>query len=426
MRDHLVLEEPYRLLFPLGILMGTVGTGHWLAFAAGWTHAYSAFYHSSIQMQAYMSCFVFGFLLTAMPRFASAPHANAAELTMITGLILAISIFLAFGKWIISEICFMALLLSLATFAVKRFKARKGSNPNPPPLEFVWIPIAILHGLIGMSLLIAGQTKGLPSWSIAVGKPMEEQGFLLAVVLGVGGFLAPRLMGRSQVNKPVSPERIGIHAALGAMLFLSFWMEGLGSKMPAYWLRAMVVTAVLLWNRTLPFPPRVPDLFVKLLWISFWMVAGGSWGIAVFPQYRTAMLHLVLISGFSLMTFAIGTMVTLSHSGQAGELRKPLWILKGVGIGVGFAALVRLLAVFFPADYFILLGLAAACWIAAGLIWLFFITPKIIKIPQPGEFEKSHEDAKRRMMDIKKREECCGHSAETKHEPELCPQKEMK
>ncbi len=435
MKNHIVCEEPYRLFFPLGVLMGIIGVGHWLAFAAGWTHSYSAFYHSSIQMQAYMSCFVLGFLLTAMPRFASAPHATPVELFLFAGLILAISIFLALGKWVASEICFMALLLSLARFAVKRFKARKSSNPNPPPLEFIWIPIAILHGLMGTGLLIAGQTKNFPPWAIAVGKPMEEQGFLLSIVLGVGGFLAPRLMGRYQVIKPAEVEkmkgvpsvriqRIWIHAAAGMALFLSFCLEGVGVKVPAYCLRAIVVTVMLFWNRTLPFPPKVPDLFVKLLWISFWMVAAGSWGIAIFPQYRTAMLHLVLISGFSLMTFAVGTMVTLSHSGQSAELRKPLWVLKLVGLGVGFAAFIRLAAVFFPASYFIFLGFAAACWIAGGVGWLFFVAPRIVKIPQFGEFEKSHEEAKQRIIEIKQ-EECCVHHAEGKADPHSCRKEEI-
>jgi len=424
-----VLEEPYRLLFPLGILMGMIGVGHWLAYAAGWTQSCSAFYHSSVQMQAYMSCFVFGFLLTAMPRFASAPHATLGELSVFTGLILAIPVFLGWGLWQVSEVCFIGLLLSLARFAVKRIKSRESSAGGQPPLEFIWIPVAILHGLVGMGLLIAGQAKVLPAWAYSVGKPMEEQGFLLAIVLGVGGFLAPRLMGRHQVIQSAELEnereirririnKITFHAVAGILLFLSFWLEGLGIKSAAYWLRALLVTAILVWNRTLPLPPKVPDLFVKLVWVSFGMVALGHWGIAFFPQYRTAMLHLVLISGFSLMTFSVATMVTLSHAGEAAKLRQPLFILKVIGLGMAVTAAARVSAVFFPGNYFPILGFAAAVWLSAGIAWLCFVTPKIVKIPAADEFEKMHQEAKQRIHDLEKGSaECCSHQEE---KPKCC------
>lgn len=415
-----VLEEPYRLLFPVGILMGMIGVGHWLAYAAGWTPSCSAFYHSSVQMQAYMSCFVFGFLLTAMPRFASVPHATLPELSVFTGLILAIPAFLGWGIWQVSEVCFIALLLFFARFAVKRIISRKGSNGGRPPLEFIWIPIAVTHGVTGMGLLIAGQSKALPIWAYSVGKPMEEQGFLLAIVLGIGGFLAPRLMGRYEAAKSAGSEagKIVFHVAAGLILFASFWLEGLGLKPAAYWLRALLVTTVLVWNRTLPFPPRVPDLFVKLVWVSFWMVAIGHWGIAVFPQFRTALLHLVLISGFSLMTFAVGTMVTLSHAGEAEKLRQPLLIFKIIGLGMAVTALARVSAVFFPGNYFPILGFAAAVWLSAGIAWLCFVTPKIVKIPAADEFEKMHQAAKQRIQNLEAgTTECCSHQEE---KPKCC------
>jgi len=75
-----ICREPYRLFFPLGILMGTVGISHWLFYALGWMKSYSGFFHSSIQILSYMNCFIIGFLLTALPRFTGAKHATKNEL----------------------------------------------------------------------------------------------------------------------------------------------------------------------------------------------------------------------------------------------------------------------------------------------------------------------------------------------------------
>ena len=74
----LICREPYRLLFPLGALFGCLGVGHWLLYALQWSSA-SNLFHASIQMTAYMYCFIAGFLMTALPRFASAPPASTAR-----------------------------------------------------------------------------------------------------------------------------------------------------------------------------------------------------------------------------------------------------------------------------------------------------------------------------------------------------------
>ena len=88
-----IFQEPYRFFFPLGILMGAIGVGHWLMYSIGWLKTYSSEFHSSIQMETYMACFVIGFLLTAMPRFAQANHATKREFFLFAFLMIGIPIF---------------------------------------------------------------------------------------------------------------------------------------------------------------------------------------------------------------------------------------------------------------------------------------------------------------------------------------------
>lgn len=400
-------REPFRLLFPLGILFGLLGVGHWLWYALGWTDAYSGFYHASIQLGAYMYCFVTGFLLTALPRFTSASAATTPELLTLLALLLAQLGFASWGRWPLASACFAGLLLVLAVFAGRRVAGRR--SVASPPTEFVWIPIGALLGLAGSGLLGGAQSGILPAWLLGIGRPMAQQGFMTAIVLGVGGFMAPRLMGRGYlVNAPtdvteeraraIRKRRIHLHL-LAALVFLaSFLVEGVGRLGPAYLLRALVVTVELAWTTQFYRPPAAADLYVRLVWVSLWMVVFGFWGAGVIPRYKVAMLHVVFLGGFSLMTFAVGTMVVLSHAGQAQQVRRPLGVLWVVGAGLAGALICRLLAETAPSRYFQWLGLAAGCWMAAGLSWLLFILPRVLR-PVPAEtFERLHEAAKRQLL----------------------------
>ena len=406
----LLCDEPYRIFFPLGVIFGMAGVGHWLFYSFGWLKSYSGFYHSSVQMLVYMSSFVAGFLLTAMPRFAALPHATVGELLTFLILIVGIFVFLTLGHFIAGEICFIIWLLMLGRFGISRITKKREATANPP-VEMIWIPIAILHGVTGTLLLILGQLKLVAPWLIVVGKPMMEQGFLLSIVLGVGGFLIPRLMGTYKVSTSAEPclmdetsrlkrRNIPFHLTMGALLFLSFWLEGLGKEVFGYGLRALVVTSECVKNGLLPRPPRVSDLFVRLIWFSVWMINVGFWAVAFLPSYRVAMLHLVFIGGFSLLTFVIATMVVISHAGEGERLHRPLWIFGVIAVGLMLTLSKRLAVVFFPDFYFNFLGISAALWIAVGVSWLCFVAPRIVKIPEADEFGRMHEEAKERMLNL--------------------------
>ena len=402
-------REPYRVFFPLGIMIGLYGVGHWLFYGLGWIKNYSGLMHAFIQMQGYLGCFIIGFLLTAMPRLASAPTATKRELFSFLVLTLGIPVFLSYRLWPLADLFFILWLLSIACFAVKRILVKRETKVSPPT-EFVWIPIGILNGVIGSSLLALGHLALLPAWALSVGKPMVFQGFLFSIVLGVGGFLGPRLMGVQQLIQPenirkeepcvpgmvamVRKRRIQVHLTAGILLFLSFWFEGLGAPVLAYGLRAIIVSGIFLFTGALPLVPRVRHAFTWLLWLSFWMVALGSWVEFLFPSHRVIALHLVFLGGFSLMTFAVGTVVVLSHAGEVQRLYKPLPILWFVASCVLGALGLRISADFFPAKYFNLLALAAVIWMTGALSWLLFILPRIFRTPGDWTFEREHQKSK--------------------------------
>ena len=263
---------------------------------------------------------------------------------------------------------------------------------------------------MGTSLWMLGQLRIFPLWALGVGKPMMDQGFLLCVVIGIGGFLIPRLMGtyqsddheaacttESKLGLAVKNRSIMAHFLCAVILFASFWLEGLEFSALAYGLRAAVITYQFAGAGVLKFLLQPCDFYVRLAWISVWLTAVGYWGAALFIDYQKMMLHITFIGGFSLMTFAIATMVVFSHAGEAQRLKRPLGILWVVAIGLTISFLERAMVAFFPDKYFHVLGGAATFWLIAAVSWLIFIFPSLLKVPQEDEFAKMHQQVEQHV-----------------------------
>lgn len=392
---QLICREPYRLFFPLGVCMGTIGVSPWLLYAFGLTETYSSFFHSSVQMLVYMNCFISGFLTTFIPRVTGTSFAERKEILSFLFAILGALIFLYRGAWVMAEGCYILWLVLLVVFIGRRIlkKRKEGLDAGPPPIELMWIPWAVFHGILGTLLLILGQLKVISPLGIRVGKPMMEQGLLLSVVMGIGGFLIPRIMGTYRPGKIPF-----VHLLCAAGLLVSFVIEGLGYLSWGYGLRALVITVIFYVTGIVQRLGGPLALYAWLARIAAWMIALGLWAAALFSDYRVAVLHIAFIGGFSLLTFAIATMVVMSHSGAGERLRQPLWILWAVICGIALVVVKRIAVIFYPEIYFTFLGWASTLWIITAFCWLGFMIPYLLKVPEGDEFERMHEEAKRQVV----------------------------
>src|SRR5215467_6399203 len=61
--------DPYRIFFPLGIILGLMGVSIWPLYYFGITQGYSGRAHAFVQTDGFLYAFIVGFLLTAIPRF---------------------------------------------------------------------------------------------------------------------------------------------------------------------------------------------------------------------------------------------------------------------------------------------------------------------------------------------------------------------
>lgn len=386
-----ICREPYRLFFPLGVMAGTMGVMPWFLYAVGLTHSYSGQFHSSLQTMVYMNLFIAGFLMTALPRFTSSIAARGWEVLTVLMIFLAIGFFLAIGQWVAAELLVLGWYAFLMYFALIRvLKRPRTSFGGSAPLGLIWVPIGILHGVIGISLMVLGQLKILPAWSLMVGKPMMDQGFLTSLVLGVGSFLIVRLMGVAQP----SIGNIRVQMTCGLVFFLSYWVEGLGYPSMGYLLRAAVASIVFYAADILYQWPKSSALYVRMVWASAWMVVLGFWGAALWGNYQVVLMHLTYLGGFSLMTFAVGSMVIMSHAGHVQKLQTGIWALWILVSAVVTALAYRLAVAFWPDLYFQLLGFAAASWMVGAWVWLCYMLPMVCLVPNEDEFGKMHEAAK--------------------------------
>ncbi len=413
----IICQEPYRLFFPLGVLFGAIGVGHWFYYGFGLSPTYSVFFHSSVQMLIFVNCFVVGFLMTFIPRFTGSRYASEAEVLSFLFLFVGMAIFLSLGQWSYAQGLYLVWLILLMRFPLVRLfkKDPNKKEKKAPPLELLWIPFGIFAGLFGTIVLMLAQARVLPVALAMVGKPMMEQGFLLSIVLGIAGFLIPRMLGTYQKEsiqeKPSQEEclsgskhdgkkisvQFAANLAAMAMVFVSFWFEGWGFLRLAYGLKAAAATMQFVRTRTLFVVPTKASLYVVWAWISAWMVVAGLWLACLFPDYYVVMLHITFIGGFTLMAYSVGTMVIMSHAGEMEALKKPLWIFWVVILGLGLTLTKRLIVIYFPNAYFKFLGIASAVWVLTSAVWLVFIIRYLFIIPRSDEFGRMHEQIKNKL-----------------------------
>lgn len=418
------IREPYRVFFPLGVLMGLAGVLQWLLFAAGYLTYYPGVHHAALLTEAFMGFFIAGFLTTAFPRFTASETCRGTEFFLLLFMILACAGFHLIGNERAGRACYAGWILILLVFAARRITAKKTSSSGrpavSPPVEMVWVGTGLFHAASGWLMFEAGRAGWVSYAWMDAGRRLSDQGFLLCVVLGVGGFLAPRLMGTFRLQ-PASPGakkagsvRAGaltLHLLCGLAVFISFLLEGAGRLRAAYFLRAAAAAVPALYTGALALRPRVRETYVWGVWFSFWLMAAGLWGCAFQPAHRVEWLHLVFLGGYSLMTFSVAAMVILSHAGHAERLRKPMIFLRIIYGGIFLSLVFRLLAPFFPEHYLRLLAASSTVWAAGAVFWLAILIPFLFQFTDEGSREKMHEEMKKQIL---AKRDCCHGDEEKK------------
>jgi len=371
-------SEPFRLFFPLGVLIAWIGVGHWLLYSIGVTTTYSCRFHGLVQMQAFMMAFAIGFLLTALPR--RRPLVGRMELAAFAAALIVTTGAAIIDSWILAEIAYAALFVLLLQFALRRFLA--GEAGRRPPAAFVLLPIAALQGLAGAALIAASDANAVLPSAGYLGVLLVEQGVFFCLAIGIGSLVLPLMGGASPPpdlgSAPRETWKALAYAAAGVAIFASLLLEQLGFERSGPLLRAMVVALGLGFGGGALRLPGKTGMHRKLVWLAVWLMPVGLIASAIWPDDRVPAMHILYIGGFSLLVFGVGSHVAMSHLNmeQVALDRPPAMIILGTAFGI---ALCARLAADASHTYFTHLGWASGVWIVGSAVWLAFFGPKMLR-----------------------------------------------
>ena len=270
-------SEPFRVFFPLGVVLGWVGIGHWLLYSVGMTATYSCMMHGLVQTQAFLMAFAVGFLMTALPRRTQAPPASAGELWLAAAALMTTGVAATAEQWVIAEISYVVVLLVLLEFAVRRFLGR--ASDRRPPAAFVLIPFAFLHGLAGAGFILAGAAFDAPAWTVALGRLLVEQGVFLCLVVGIGGLVLPLMAGAPPPpdlgSSPSERRKAVAYGVAGTTILASLLLEQAGWATLGPLVRAGVVAIGLGLGGGAWRLPALPGLHRRLVWLAVWLTPLG-------------------------------------------------------------------------------------------------------------------------------------------------------
>ena len=373
-------REPYRLLFPLGLLLAWAGVLHWFLHGLGVLPHYRPVFHAIAQIQGFMTCFAVGFLFTAIPRRTGTPPPSTWQMILALAAPVGSTVAAWFQHWAWSQAFWLALVFMLIGFMVRRFVSAEAARR--PPASFIWLPLSFAMGIVGSVLIGVYGVLGQEYYRLHdLGRLLLLQGMFLGLVVGVGGMVFP-LLTRGDAPPDMTGSRrdrlvLAAHVAAALALAGSFWLENTVSLRGGLALRAVLILVVLMVSAGIWRLPSVPGWHRQLVWLSAWMLPAGYFLAALFPGQRKAGLHVAFIGGFALMALSVGLHVTLAHGGHKRLVRGRPWQVPVYGTLVLLAAVGRALVDFDQARFFPWIAASAGLFLTGSLFWAALVLPRL-------------------------------------------------
>src|SRR5215472_4982300 len=130
MNQHGKPTDPYRLFFPLGIVLGAMGVSIWPLYYYGFTEGYSGRAHAFVQTDGFLYAFIAGFLLTAVPRFTGTEPPSRRVQYLLATIVAASALAFEFQFFVFGHTGFVIAHAMLITLAARRFVRRRLDPPE--------------------------------------------------------------------------------------------------------------------------------------------------------------------------------------------------------------------------------------------------------------------------------------------------------
>ncbi|HEX5037863.1 MAG TPA: NnrS family protein [bacterium] len=382
--------DAYRVFFPIGWLMGLAGVGLWILFLQNAMGTYPKEWHADLMTGGFLPLFAAGFLMTAVPRFTGSFGPERSDFVVGGALAAGLLLTVFFPNRLPFHACLGAFSLFLLAFCWRRIRNR--SAYPPPPL--ILALAALAAEVVAAAFQAFHDATGRADLFDTLGRLYLYEGFQLLLILGVGIFLIPNLLGRPTCTPPVTvsvrpPKEKPLPFlrliplplwVVSAVLLASFALEIRVSPALGRGLRAAVFTLVSFHDWKIHRGPAVRSTLAWSLWTSCWLLLLGLWLPVAAPSYDVHARHLAYVGGFGLMTFAVATRVTLAHGSHDLVLEKTSRLLKAAVGLILLAAATRSIARLLPETaYWNHLLFAAWSWTLGLAAWGGFALPRIFK-----------------------------------------------
>jgi uncharacterized protein involved in response to NO len=376
----LCFAEPFRIFFPLGLLLGAIGVALWPLYVWHAIEFYPANAHVRLMIEGLMGSFIIGFLGTAGPRLLDARPLSAFE----TSILFVLQILTAFLHLVQNQTGGDILFLTLLLFFLGAMATRARTAHDLPPPNFVLVLFGLLNAIVGIFLITAAKsiTNGL--FLNQLGALMLNEGFVLFPILGVGAFFFPKLLGGAkpepadlQIAEALWRKRAAIAALTGLVIWTSFVLEALAWTRIAAVVRGLTTLTYFVAQGHLLKRPSGPPFLAQCFRLGALLLVAGLFLPAALPTYRVANLHLTFIGGFSIIVFTVSTRVILGHAGQSYLFRKRLGFLITALALLVVAMVTRVSADFILPARNSHLVYAALVWLLAAAVWACALGPKL-------------------------------------------------
>lgn len=378
----ILFSAPHRVMFGLGALQSLFSILFWSVDLGG-RHAglYGAiawslppvWLHGALMLYGLFPAFIFGFLMTALPKWVSAPALSRQQFLPAFGFMAGGWALFWLGLWWAPAAGSGMLLATLGWAWGVCGLWRAVTWPQPSGLavdrSHAWAILgALVLGALGQLAYGAGLLLG-KTMAVRSGIELGLWGCLLPMFFIVSHRMLPFFTGAVlkgyRVYRPMAPLWWVLACFLAHALFsLAGWKAAL-------WLPDGVAALVVFhfswkWQLQRSFAvPMLAMLHGATLWLGLGLALYAAQSLALLLGYHFASLaplHAITIGYFASMVLGMVTRVTLGHSGRpisAGDQTTwPLfWLFQSV-------PLLRIAAEFYP-----LPGVANLQWLAT-LLWL--------------------------------------------------------
>jgi uncharacterized protein involved in response to NO len=385
-----LLAAPHRLLFLAGVAQAILVMSFWLVHVGArhaglWTpNAWpmpAPWLHALMLSYGVFPFFIFGFILTAGPRWQGAPE-TPSRVFVPASVLMAGGWLLADAGLLLPMLLPVGLAIALVGWLIAvRFLWQVASADDGERRHIVLVAAALSAGALGLAAFAVAAAAGVPVFAVS------------AITLGLWGMLLPVFL-------------VVTHRMLP--FFSSGMIRGYVVRQP-FWALATLLAASALhgalafggsaqWTWLVDLPAFATATYLTLAWrlrdsfvatILAVLHVGFAWVSIAFALFAWHSLSLLLGSGglglaplhaltlgyFSSVAIGMGSRVTLGHSGRpvAGD----------VAMATAFVALQLAACLRIAGEFFILPGmfnlsfLAALAWLGAFGLWSATYAPRL-------------------------------------------------